>query len=168
MSDTFGVQLPLVGDIGGKVSPNVFLGGYFGLAFGGSAGATGLACDRQARGCGAFRLNLGVEVQVHIQPDRAVDPWLGYGIGWELAQLSETRNTGNRTTSVSGIDFAHFQFGVDFRINRTIGVGPLMDMSLGEYLSSSVTTGNTNVSGDIPNKSVHGWFLLGARVVFFP
>jgi hypothetical protein len=37
MGNTFSGQVPLIVDIGGKLTPNVFLGGYLGLGFGGTA-----------------------------------------------------------------------------------------------------------------------------------
>ena len=37
MSDVYSGQVPIFLDIGGKVIPNLFIGGYFGLGFGGPA-----------------------------------------------------------------------------------------------------------------------------------
>src|SRR4051794_2710215 len=48
MSDLFSGQVPLFVEIGGKPSPNVFIGGYLGLGFGGSADK---ACDRSGVSC---------------------------------------------------------------------------------------------------------------------
>jgi hypothetical protein len=40
MSDSVSGQVPILIDIGGKPIPNLFVGGYLGLGFGGVAGAT--------------------------------------------------------------------------------------------------------------------------------
>lgn len=172
MSDVWGIQLPLITDIGGKVTPNLFVGGYLGLGFGGAGGAQGNDCERRNIGCGAFRFNFGFQIHYQFIPEGFANPWIGYGIGYELASISVNRNNnGNNngnTTTFGGMDFAHLLFGTDFRINRTVGVGPFMDFAISQYFTAS--TGNTaaSTSSDIPNKSVHEWFTLGVRVVFFP
>lgn len=164
MSDTWGVQIPLVVDIGGKISRNVFLGGYLGFGFGGAGGVTGNDCERRNRSCGAFRFDLGFMFQYHFIPDGSVNPWLGLGLGYELNQIGIGNGNATTTTSYGGVNFLQFLFGIDFRINRTVGLGPFMGFSVGQYLSGSAGAG----SGNIPNKSVHEWFSLGFRVVFFP
>jgi len=168
MSDTFGVHLPLLVDVGGKVIPQLFVGGYLGVSFGGAGGATGRDCDRDNDSCGALGFRFGAQVQYHILPDRKVNPWVGYGIGYEIQQLSRTRRGNDVTTSLGGFEFAHFLFGVDFRLSRVFGIGPFLDISLGQYGTQSSTTNNVTSSGPIGSTSVHEWFTLGVRGVFFP
>ncbi|MBS2012806.1 MAG: hypothetical protein JST00_07970 [Deltaproteobacteria bacterium] len=168
MSDIWGVQLPLITDIGGKITPNLFLGGYLGLGFGSAGGAQAGDCDRRNIGCGAFRFNFGFQIQYHFIPDGLVNPWIGYGLGYELASISVTRNNASTTTTFGGIDFAHFLFGVDFRVNKTVGVGPFMDFAIGQYFTASTGNSAAGTSSEIANKSAHEWFTMGVRVVFFP
>lgn len=51
MSEFFSGQVPLFFDIGGKVIPNLFVGGYLGLGFGGTAGNLRAACDASNATC---------------------------------------------------------------------------------------------------------------------
>lgn len=160
LGDNYGVQVPVMADIGAKITPHVFLGGYLGAAFGGVAGGQARACERQGPGrggvsCSALRAMFGFEFQYHVLPDRKVNPWFGAGVGWEILQLSY----GGTTTAVSGFEFLRPMGGVDFRLSRVVGVGPFADFTLARYVTSS---------GTIDSAGMHGWFTLGARVVFFP
>jgi len=159
-------QVPIIVDIGGKVIPQLFIGGYFGLGFGGVTGVNKSNCDLTNQACVAVSLNLGFEAQYHILPAGAVNPWLGYGIGLEsLAYSVATSNNSTQTASLAGFNFARLSGGVDFRINRTFGVGPFVEYSLAKYTSAN--DGNQDV--DIKDiTATHGWLTIGARFVFFP
>lgn len=46
MSDVFGVQFPILADIGAKVIPEVFVGAYLGFGIGGAAGKLSDSCSQ--------------------------------------------------------------------------------------------------------------------------
>lgn len=179
MSDAFGVQLPLLVDIGAKPIPALFIGGYIGLGVGSSAGALESACDTSGVSCRAFSFRIGPQIQWHVLPEGKINPWLGYGFGYELAGVSGSRGPVEVQTTVGGFEYAHVTAGLDFRLSRVVGVGPVLDYSLGQYeVGSTARTvaraggaGGTVVErtdGDIANPAIHQWLMLGARVVFFP
>jgi hypothetical protein len=59
--------------------------------------------------------------------------------------------------------------GVDFRLNRIIGLGPFIDFSLGRYTTATIDDGVTaKRDGSIAKPALHEWFMVGARMVFFP
>ena len=163
MSEVTTGQVPVIIDIGGKIIPQLFLGGYFGLAFGGEAGAAKAVCDYNGGACVSVSAYFGIEAQYHILPAGPVNPWLGYGAGFESLAVSEG-NDSNNNLSLGGFQFARLMGGVDFRVNRTFGVGPFVDLALGRY--SSASEGSRSV--DINGGSGHQWLTLGARFVFFP
>ncbi|HEX7667785.1 MAG TPA: hypothetical protein VF407_24830 [Polyangiaceae bacterium] len=159
-SDIFGGQVPVYLDIGGKVHPNVFVGGYLGLGIGGCG--DGFA---QSQSCASASFHFGAEILVSILPDRLVDPWVGYGIGIETGAVS----TGdNRTGSLLGVEFGHFLGGVDFRVTKGFGIGPYLDFGVGEYTSQSYKVNGVELTSGIDGKAVHESFTLGARFVVFP
>jgi hypothetical protein len=164
MSDVSSTQVPFIVDIGAKVIPQLFLGGYFGLAFGGEAGRAKTACEANGGACISVGVHLGIEAQYHILPDASANPWLGYGIGFESLAVSGGSNNNNDTVSFGGVQFARLMGGLDFRLNRTFGVGPFVDLSFGRY--STFKAGS--VSTDISPTATHEWLTLGARFVFFP
>jgi len=47
MSNLYSGQVPLLVEVGGKPSSAIFLGGYLGLGFGGTDGATGDCAQRR-------------------------------------------------------------------------------------------------------------------------
>jgi hypothetical protein len=171
MSDITSVHVPLIVDIGGKPIPELFLGGYFGFGFGGAAGKLGDFCSASGASCLSVGLRLGVEVQYHILPSAGVDPWIGYGIGYESVALSMSQNGESASSSLGGLEFAHFMGGVDVRMTRVFGIGPFVDVALGKYSSISRDGSDRDsmtVDIDSSRRTTHGWVILGARMVFFP
>lgn len=163
MSDFATGQVPLIVDVGGKVLPELFIGGYVGLAFGGEAGAAKQACDSNGGGCVNVAVTLVIEAQYHILPAGKVNPWLGYGIGIESIAGSAGNNGGD-TSGFTGWQYARFSGGVDFRLNRVFGVGPFVDLALGDY--SKADFNSTHL--DIAQTTMHEWLTIGARFVFLP
>ena len=62
--------------------------------------------------------------------------------------------------------------GVDFRLQDFFGIGPFVDLALGEY---SVATSETNAGGlvtrsggDVERVAFHAWLIVGVRAVLLP
>jgi hypothetical protein len=163
LSDTTGGQVPLIVDVGAKLIPELFLGGYFGFGIGGDAGDVQRLCNMNGGGCVSADVIAGIEAQYQILPGGSADPWLGYGVGIESIALSTGSNDNNSVT-YTGWQFARLSGGVDFRLTRTFGIGPFADLSLGKY--SSITQGP--ISATLANQEQHEWLTIGARFVFFP
>ena len=167
LSDGLGAQFAAIVDIGAKVIPQLFIGAYLG----GNVGAVGPQaskdCDTaRASGCIAFTYRIGVEAQYHILPAGKVDPWVGYGIGYEVSRLSG--NAGGTTISSTfvGPEYGHVLAGVDFRLTKIFGIGPFVDFSFGKYTNQSSEP--SGQSAEIANKAMHEWLTLGAKFLFFP
>lgn len=159
MGNFFSGEVPVITDIGWKVIPNVFVGGYFGFGIGGASGFEAAVNTF----CGSASYRMGLEGQYQFLPDAAINPWLGYGIGFEWIGLE----CANSSASAEGIEFGHFMAGLNVRLSRIIAVGPLVDFSLGEY-STFETTGAAMSTNGIAQKALHEWLSIGGRVVFFP
>lgn len=164
LSEVASGQVPLLLDIGGKVHPNVFVGGYLGLAFG-APGRLEAECDELNRTCIGTSLRFGVEGQYQILPSGPMNPWVGYGFGVESTDAGDA----DIGLTLTGWEFARFMGGVDFRLSRVIGLGPFVDLTMGSYARIAVRNpGLQSWSDDIPETRLHEWFTFGARVVFFP
>jgi len=169
MSNSFAWQVPLFVEIGGKPNRFLFIGGYLGLGFGGTAGDLQAICSSSGTNCTAISVRGGFEIQYHIVPDGTANPWIGYGIGYESSGVSMT--SGGQTGSISdnGFEFANFMGGIDFRLSRTFGIGPFLSLSIGQYRKfRSEILGRATLEGDITDKATHEWLSAGARFVFFP
>jgi hypothetical protein len=169
MSDGFSGQVPIFVEIGGKFIPNLFVGGYFGLGFGGAAGQIDNICRQSNATCVTVGLRLGAEIQYHILPAAMANPWIGYGFGFESLALGISVGGQTATDSFSGLEFGHFMGGVDFRVSRVFGVGPFVDFSIGQYSRYHTEgPGLPTVDEDVQAKRTHGWLALGARFTIFP
>jgi hypothetical protein len=172
MSDSFTPQVPIIADIGVKVIPELFLGGYLGLSVGGAGDAIKKSCDALNVDCMAVGFRFGIEAQLHLNPDGRWNPWVGYGIGYEIAGASGSKGNNKLTAALGGVEFAHFMAGADYRINKVVGVGPYADFALGQYSIASVEATSNGVTkktdGDIKDKTLHEWLLIGVKVTFFP
>jgi hypothetical protein len=168
LSDVASPQVPIYIEIGGKPIPNLFIGGYLGLGFGGAGGQTATDCDTGGMTCVVVDARVGVEVQYHILPEAWVNPWVGYGFGYESVALSATKGSDSSSASFSGFELAHFMAGVDFRLSRVFGLGPFVGFSLGKYSRAHLEVNGTSQDSDIAETTVHQWFTVGLRTVFFP
>jgi hypothetical protein len=171
MSSFFKAQVPIFVEAGVKLSPAIFLGGFAGLSFGGAGndfktaqGCTAIA----ARGCVATDFRIGVEIQYHFQPDERMNPWVGYGLGYESATASASGGGPSFSSNASGLEFLKLSGGLDFRLSRSFGLGPWIGLDLGQYGHTQTGTGGASIDVNVQNTALHEWFSLGVRGVLFP
>jgi hypothetical protein len=168
MSNVTGGQVPLLVDIGGKVVPHLFLGGYIGFAAGPAAGNADDECDRANYDCYTTSLRAGLEGHFQLLPHSTVNPWIGYGIGYEQLTLKQSGDGGGSVTN-GGPEYARLMAGFDWRMSRGFGLGPFADLSIAKYTRfKDDSPGEENDQGNIAKASLHQWLTVGARVVFFP
>jgi len=177
MSGDFGLQVPIFLEAGIKVHPMIFLGAYTSLSIGGtsSAFADAQGCvSGSSRGCGSTDWRIGLEVQVHFRPAELVNPWLGYGLGFEQVSASASGGGSPATgETFSGLELARIGGGADFRVSRIFGFGPFIEVDFGSYSQEHVqgvtaTGAASTVDQSISNTGLHEWVTLGVRGVLFP
>lgn len=169
MSDFVTGQIPLFIEIGGKPIKQLFIGGYLGLGIGGAAGDTKDYCDERDMDCLGVSTRFGVEVQYHILPHEDLNPWVGYGIGFESVSVAVKDGDEDGSLNYGGFEFARLSGGVDFRISRVFGIGPFADFSLGTYGTYRWDAPQfPDSDGDVSETAIHEWLTVGARFVFFP
>ncbi len=179
LAGRYSSQFPLIFDLGAKVSERVFVGGYLHFGFGtnGSDATVERQCtdrdnnlDNNIR-CGAFGFHMGVLAQYSFAPAAKVDPWIGYGIGFETGteSIDDTVVGRSEQTTSSGLELARLAGGVDFRLGKAIGLGPFAAMDIGRFTHTRTdVNGKTTYDGSIADPAVHWWISLGARFVLFP
>jgi opacity protein-like surface antigen len=167
LNDLVTGQIPLWFDLGYRITPSVVVGAYFAYGVGITPDSTcpsGVSCSTDA-------FHLGVEGQYRFLPRERADPWVGLGVGYEWLSTSTVFSenvAGTQLDAVAsfalrGWEFLRLQGGVDFAVRRAFAVGPFVDVSLGEY-----TTSSSMSAREIPDKAIHGWVTLGVRAVFDP
>jgi hypothetical protein len=174
LSRLFSGQGALLVEVGEKLGDYIFLGGFAGLGLGAGGSDLDTVCaGRSACSSTSFAtsLRLGVEIQFHILPKGTFNPWVGYGLGVERTSLSVTGPGGDASISLLGPEFGHLMAGLDVRLSKTIGLGPVLDASIAQYSSITTKQNGAEVSaatGAIGQKAIHSWFSIGTRVVIFP
>ncbi len=170
MSNAFGVEVPLLLELGIKVHPLIFLGAYGGLQVGSTASyfSSQQACSSQ-RSCLGSDWTVGLEMQVHLRPAERFNPWVGYGIGYEAASAWATGGglpaVGD---SYTGLQLARIAAGLDVRLSRYFGIGPFVGLDFGIYSQEHIQTATTTTDQSIPSTALHEWITFGARGVLFP
>ena len=102
LKDYVSGHVPIWLDIGGRVTPNIMVGGYLsvGPGFVGDRFSE-LVCDA-ADSCSVLTVRLGAELQYHISPFEDVDPWISAGLGFESTAWTVSEGDTDLRLAVSG------------------------------------------------------------------
>lgn len=160
MSDAISGMIPIWLDLGYMVTPNIMVGLY------GQYGLVMVKDCPSGASCSGSDIRLGLQGQYHISPGQSLNPWVGLGIGYELTSFSIEAGGAEATTKYSGLEFVNIQGGADFKVADAIDVGPFVSFSLGQYSSAEVDTPLGKVDGDIKDKAMHQWLVLGVKGTF--
>src|SRR5260370_23228545 len=80
LSDGVSGMIPIWLDVGYRLNPNIFIGGFFQYGFGIVNKDTHPACGS----CATHDIAFGADVHYHIMPPAPFDPWVGPGTGHEI------------------------------------------------------------------------------------
>jgi hypothetical protein len=151
-------EIPLWLDVGYRLDPRMYVGLSFQYAFG--LVPSGVCADGVS--CSITDMRLGANFIYHLAPHQSVDPWLGFGVGYEWFELKAAAPEGEVTGTVGAFEFANLQAGADFEVTPSFALGPFVSFSLGEYRGISYS-GAPLADQDVVSKSVHEWLLFGVR-----
>lgn len=148
MSDFFSTQFTAILEAGYRPIPEAMIGAY--------GGASG--------GSGSSTLRAGVEAMVFFLPGSLIDPFIGYGIGWE----SGSGSFGGDEGTYRGLEIARLSAGFDARLEESFGIGPVVDLGIGRYSSFSGSTRGGARDESLGLRAAHQWLMVGVRGVLFP
>ncbi len=145
--------LPLTLDAGYRI------GHLYGGIYGQMAVASRTNCGGST--CSAKDYQLGINVHYHFRPERSIDPWVGFGIGYETLHLSGLAGFPDTSIDRKGIDYAVFQVGTDFLLGASTAavrphIGPFMALALGQMDDTRGPFGRKTADA-------HQWLTLGVR-----
>lgn len=167
LKDAISYQIPIWVDLGYRVNPALFVGGYFSYGFGGVGDAFSEICDLDGVDCSTRVMRFGLQGQYHFTPGESTDGWAGLGIGYERLGFTFEGRGEEIDYDVSGFEFLMLQGGVDFAVADAVALGPFLAFTLAQY--SSVSCDGTvfcDVNEDIENKAFHEWLFIGVRGEF--
>ena len=109
--------------------------------------------------CSGSQLRFGLDAHYMFMPDKAFDPWIGVGVGYESLHLTRGGDQTVSSFSYTGYELAHLSLGADILIVRhagpgKVGVGPVIDFALGQF---------TGHGPPITYKALHEWLAFGLR-----
>jgi hypothetical protein len=149
MSSFLSTEVPIGLSFGSRFTENVYFGIYGQYAFVSTTGCGDGSCS-------AFDVRGGIELQYHLHPRDNADPWIGYGAGYEHLGFSAD----GESAHLDGFVLADLQLGIDWRIARTMTMGPFTSFAVGEYVSEGTDAGSTSVS----QPTMHEWLTFGLRL----
>jgi len=164
LSDGFSGQIPIWLDVGYKLNPNIYIGGYFsyGIAM---LNKDKMGCEGDVS-CSGSIMRFGANAHYHIMPEASFDPWVGAGIGYEIAGMKAEAGGAEASTTWKGLEFVNLQAGGDYKVSPNFGIGPWLSFSLAQYSSAKVKTPLGEASADIEEKAMHQWLMIGIRGVY--
>ncbi|MEI6224024.1 MAG: hypothetical protein WCS72_04685 [Deltaproteobacteria bacterium] len=119
--------------------------------------------------CSGYDMRVGVEAVYAFLPERAWNPWVSVGTGWEWTHFSVATADASSQVTYSGWEYFNVQAGLDWNLSKTFAFGPYVGFFGGSY---STLTGNSTgpgaggaVSGSIPSgyRAFHGWLQFGLK-----
>ncbi|HEY6556793.1 MAG TPA: hypothetical protein VI072_05955 [Polyangiaceae bacterium] len=157
LSDFASGQIPIWIDLAYRVTPNILVGLYASYGF----AIMGDFCDEGD--CSGADIRFGLQGQYHLSPGESFNPWFGLGIGYEIFDYSlESEDGSSQEGSLKGFEFVNLQAGGDFKLSDSVGIGPFVSFSLGQYS----TVGFGDQSESLDEKALHEWLTLGVRGAF--
>jgi hypothetical protein len=165
LSKIYDNSFPAQIDLGYRFTPRVSLALYGSYAV--ASLASNLGCSGTVS-CSGQIVRFGAEALLHVAPSAQADPWIGFGLGYEWATVSQsaTSTTQSESITLSGFELLNLQLGVDFPASPNFGFGPFVQMSFGQYSSIALSQGSATTSTDIPKTDIHEWFQFGFRGSF--
>ena len=142
-------------EAGYGVLPQLYVGGYFDYGIGVVQLGQGATCpdDPTVAGCNASQFRFGAVADWYFRPNALIDPWVGFGVGYDVLNVTATGTDGTTAFSSALHGFeALLRAGADLRPARSYALGAYVEGSLGHYDSSYGTP------------TFHGWFNIGLRV----
>jgi hypothetical protein len=117
--------------------------------------------------CDAMNYRIGVDLQLHLAPDRPFDPWFGIGFGYEWLTAEAFDENGVFTDfTFSGWQLPLVEGGMDFALSPYVTLGPYVAWALGRYRDVDVSQGGASLSSHISDQSYHSWFQIGVKGTF--
>jgi hypothetical protein len=157
-------MVPLWADLGYRVNPHWYVGGYFQL---GIVNTSGDYCKRNA-GSGdcsssGTDIRFGALARYTFKPGAKIAPWFGVSTGYEFTSLSITVKDNTADSTAKGWEFIGLHFGADFRPDPSVTLGPVLMASFGQYGSQSTSNTSNSSSTDYNNTALHQWVFFGLR-----
>jgi hypothetical protein len=168
LGDDLSSSVPFGVEAGFRIDPHILIGAYFEYAvLSLNEDKDWTACKASGVSCGANDAIVGFQVAYHSHPRGLIDWWGSVGIGYEVVSTHASGPGGTANSNFNGPQYLNLQFGLDFRVSSSLGLGPYVGSSFDQFSSCSFSGSLSNgASCKITSGSMHEWYSFGARAVF--
>jgi len=116
-----------------------------------SVAASELGADSSMRGVAA-----GLQAAFHFMPYRVLDPYATLGTGYRVMWMSPQNGVDSQ---LHGFEILKGQVGLDFRVDKSVALGPVAGADLNLFVWDRAST--TGINATIPSKSVNTFIFAG-------
>jgi hypothetical protein len=155
-------KIPILLELGYRFGPTVWGGLFLEL---GPASVDDDFCP-PGPDCEANDIRFGVDVQFHLQPRAAVDPWIGIGLAAEFLEVEAYDPSVDRVSDFSwgGLELPLLEAGLDVALSDRGSIGPYVSWSIAHFTRWDVATpGFADESGRIDERAIHTWIEIGLK-----
>ena len=170
-NDNVKLQVPLGVGAGFHWPSGWYLGAYFSYGFLSMKKAS-VACPAGWTGCGGHDVRVGVETLYHLRSRKSVDPWFGFGFGYEWltyhASLAQSSGDLHDSVTLGGYEYLSLELGLDLAVEKALTIGPFATFTFATFgdLTADRTGAATSSTSQSLSSSMHTWVFLGVRGSF--
>jgi hypothetical protein len=161
--------VPIWLDAGYRITPHVYVGGFFQYGFS-IINNDKTQCGTPGASCSSNDLMFGANAHYHFMPTEPFDLWVGLGVGYEILNTSSSLTLNgaklSSDASFNGFQFVNAQVGGDLRVAPTAALGPFAMVSVNQYSNCSATLNGQSGDCKIQNTAIHEFVTFGLRGVF--
>lgn len=143
--------LNLEASIGWRATRHLAIGAYLNLTGFGNP-------DDSAQG--AFAGSAGIQATWHVSPAAAHDPWISLGTGVKVLALED----GDDKRTLTGVELARIQLGVDYRLSPRFAIGPVIAASASLFDRQYI--GDSDDAMELHDQRVNWTFSAGVLARF--
>jgi hypothetical protein len=136
LSDVVKYEVPIGIELGYYLRPNFYVGGYFTYAFAGTSKTAQSVCPTGTdTTCNAQSYKAGLVAEYAFRHTTKLSPWVRFGMGLDVLNLTATDNTGTtvQSSALTGFEWATLSGGLDWKNGYFYGIGPYAELALGDY-----------------------------------
>lgn len=173
LADAVEGVIPIWADLGYRVLPELFVGAYGQYGFGVLGENVSNLCADPSVECSLGSLRVGLQLHYHPLPRSLVDPWFGLGFGYEWLFFSLGTESAEIAGSVHGFELLQLQAGLAFSVSEHFALGPALGFAIAQFRARDNDCSGGDAlgcdrDGEIEDKALHQWLMLGVRGSYAP
>jgi hypothetical protein len=170
LSDELRFALPLTAEVTFAASPRLSVGPFLQYGVGALSQSAPLgsgACRDTASRCADGRvLRIGAQLIWILDDSGRVTTWAAAGTAYESLGYFARDPSGSGTVTYRGWEWLNVQLGAHVLQLARGRFGPYVSASIGRFERVRLESGGESMSGEIADKTIHGWLQLGVRATF--